>query len=33
MVSVTINGQTTLFVYDNDGNLVKKIMPDNISTI
>ncbi len=32
MVSVTVNGQTTQFVYDGDGNLVKKIKPDGSST-
>ncbi len=33
MISVTVNGQTTQFVYDGDGNLVKKIKPDGSSTI
>jgi RHS repeat-associated protein len=33
MVSVAVNGQTTQFVYDGDGNLVKKIKPDGSSTI
>jgi len=28
LISVTVSGQTTTFVYDGDGNLVKKIKPD-----
>ena len=28
LVSVTVEGQTTQFVYDGDGSLVKKIKPD-----
>src|SRR3990172_7125939 len=32
LVSVTVGGQTTQFVYDGDGNLVKKIKPDGSST-
>lgn len=31
--SVVVNGQTTAFVYDSDGNLVKKIRPDNTSVV
>jgi len=30
---VAVSGQTTTFVYDGDGNLVKKIKPDNSKTI
>jgi len=33
LVSVTVSGQTTQFVYDGDGNLVKKIKPDGSKTI
>jgi YD repeat-containing protein len=33
LVSVTVNSQTTQFVYDGDGNLVKKIEPDGVCTI
>ncbi len=33
LVSVTVGGQTTQFVYDGDGNLVKKIKPDGSKTI
>ena len=33
LVSVTVNSQTTQFVYDGDGNLVKKIKPDGSKTI
>ncbi len=33
LVSVTVGGQTTQFVYDGDGNLVKKIKPDGSRTI
>ena len=32
LVSVTVSGQTTQFVYDGNGNLVKKIMPDGSRT-
>ncbi|HXF84636.1 MAG TPA: RHS repeat-associated core domain-containing protein [Anaerolineales bacterium] len=32
-ISVTVNGQTTQFVYDGDGNLVKKINPDGSRTL
>ncbi len=31
--SVTVNSQTTTFVYDGDGNLVKKLKPDGTSTV
>jgi len=30
---VTVSGQTTQFVYNGDGNLVKKIKPDGSKTI
>ena len=33
LISVTVSGQTTLFVYDGDGNLVKKIKPDGSKTL
>jgi RHS repeat-associated protein len=33
LVSVTVSGQTTQFVYDGDGNLVKKVKPDGSWTI
>ncbi len=33
LISVTVSGQTTQFVYDGDGNLVKKIKPDGSKTI
>ncbi len=33
LVSVTVGGQTTQFLYDPDGNLVKKINPDNTKTL
>lgn len=33
LVSVTTGGQTTQFIYDGDGNMVKKINPDNSSVI
>lgn len=33
LISVTVNSQTTQFVYDGDGNLVKKVNPDNSRTI
>ncbi len=33
LVSVAVSGQTTQFLYDPDGNLVKKINPDNTKTI
>jgi RHS repeat-associated protein len=31
--SVTVNGQATQFIYDGDGNLVKKIKPDGSKTL
>jgi YD repeat-containing protein len=33
LISVTVNSQTTQFIYDGDGNLVKKINPDGSKTI
>jgi YD repeat-containing protein len=33
LVSVTVGGQTTQFIYDGDGNLVKKVKPDGSKTI
>jgi YD repeat-containing protein len=33
LASVTVGGQTTTFVYDGDGNLVKKLKPDGTSTV
>jgi YD repeat-containing protein len=33
LVSVTANSQTTQFIYNGDGNMVKKINPDGSSTI
>lgn len=33
LISVTVNGQTTQFIYDGDGNLVKKVNPDGSKTI
>jgi RHS repeat-associated protein len=33
LISVTVSGQTTQFIYDGDGNLIKKINPDNSRTI
>jgi YD repeat-containing protein len=33
LVSVTANNQTTQFIYNGDGNMVKKINPDASSTI
>ncbi|MEW6085135.1 MAG: RHS repeat-associated core domain-containing protein [Chloroflexota bacterium] len=33
LISVTVNSQTTQFVYDGDGNLVKKVKPDGSKTI
>jgi RHS repeat-associated protein len=33
LISVTVSGQTTQFIYDGDGNLVKKVKPDNSKTI
>ena len=33
LISVTVSGQTTQFIYDGDGNLMKKVKPDNSKTI
>jgi RHS repeat-associated protein/uncharacterized repeat protein (TIGR01451 family) len=33
LISVVVSGQTTSFVYDGDGNLVKKIKPDGSKTL
>ena len=33
LTSVTVSGQVTTFAYDPDGNLVKKINPDNSKTL
>ena len=33
LISVTLSGQTTRFIYNGDGNLVKKIKPDGSKTI
>jgi RHS repeat-associated protein len=33
LISVTVNSQTTQFIYDGDGNLVKKVKPDGSKTI
>ena len=33
LISVTVNSQTTQFIYDGDGNLIKKINPDNSKTL
>jgi RHS repeat-associated protein len=33
LISVTVNSQTTQFVYDGDGNLIKKIKPDGSKTL
>jgi RHS repeat-associated protein len=33
LVSVTVNSQTTQFIYDGDGNLVKKVKPDGSKTL
>ncbi|NOT05220.1 MAG: DUF11 domain-containing protein [Anaerolineales bacterium] len=33
LASVTVSGQTTQFIYDGDGNMVKKIKPDGSKTI
>ena len=33
LISVTVNGQTTQFIYNGDGNLVKKIEPDGSKTL
>ncbi len=33
LISVTVNAQMTQFVYDGDGNLVKKVKPDGSKTL
>jgi len=33
LISVTVNSQTTQFLYNGDGNLVKKTKPDGSKTI
>jgi YD repeat-containing protein len=33
LISVTVSGQTTQFIYDGDGNLVKKINPNGSKTL
>ena len=33
LISITVSGQTTQFVYDGDGNLIKKIKPDGSKTL
>ena len=33
LISVVVSGQTTSFIYDGDGNLVKKIKPDRSKTL
>jgi YD repeat-containing protein len=33
LISVTVSGQTTQFIYDGNGNLVKKIKPDGSKTL
>lgn len=33
LISITVNGQTTQFAYDGDGNMVKKVAPDGSRTI
>jgi YD repeat-containing protein len=33
LASVTVSGQTTQFIYDGHGNLVKKIKPDGSKTL
>jgi YD repeat-containing protein len=33
LVSVTVSGPTTQFIYDDDGSLVKKVKPDGSKTI
>jgi YD repeat-containing protein len=32
LISITANSQTTQFIYNGDGNMVKKINPDGSST-
>jgi RHS repeat-associated protein len=33
LISVTVNGQTTQFIYDGSGSMVKKVLPDGSRTI
>jgi len=33
LIKVTVNSQVTEFIYDGDGNLIKKKKPDNTSTV
>jgi YD repeat-containing protein len=33
LISVTVSGQTTQFIYNGDRNLVKKVKPDNSKTL
>ena len=33
LISVAVGGQTTQFIYDGDGNVVKKINPNNSKTL
>jgi YD repeat-containing protein len=33
LISVTVNNQTTQFLYDGDGNLVKQLKPDGSKTL
>jgi YD repeat-containing protein len=33
LTSITVSSQTTQFIYDGDGNLVKKINPDGSKTL
>ncbi|HKY55182.1 MAG TPA: hypothetical protein VJM08_12785 [Anaerolineales bacterium] len=33
LISVTVSGQTTQFIYNGDGNLIKKIKPDGSKTL
>jgi YD repeat-containing protein len=33
LISVAVSGQTTQFIYDDDGNLVKKIKTDGSKTL
>jgi YD repeat-containing protein len=33
LISVAVSGQTTTFIYDGDGNLVKKINPNGSKTL
>jgi len=33
LISMTIDGQTAQFIYDGNGNMVKKVKPDRSKTI